>query len=235
MRGNRIEFSPGDKIPGTRWTVICEAEKKNGERMYTCKCECGTVKDVSAKSLRYKTSKCCGCEGKEKLKELHARNIKEKNKVDLTGKVYGKAEVIKRISGIGCMTRWQCKCLECGKIFEVSQHNLENGSTKSCGCMIRKKASERIKDSFGIAEGTCVSKIESKNTWKTNTTGVRGVSFKKQTGKYIAYIGFKGKLYYLGSFLKLEDAKHAREQAEKEVFGDFLKWYYENKEKKNAP
>ncbi len=30
----KIVFSPGEKVSGTRWTVLSEAEKKNGERMY---------------------------------------------------------------------------------------------------------------------------------------------------------------------------------------------------------
>lgn len=223
----KIEFVPGEKVPGTRWTVIEETDKKNGERMYKCRCECGTIKNVYAKNLKYKKSLSCGCLVKEKLKETHYKAIKEKNKVDLTNKIFGKVKVLEKISGIGCETVWKCECLECGKIFEALQHNLLRGDTKSCGCVAHRKASERIRESFGVVDGTNVSIISSKKIFKSNTTGVRGVSYNKPLGKYVAYIGFKGKLYNLGSYAKLEDAKRARERAEEEMFGNFLEWYHE--------
>lgn len=48
----RIEFEPEEKIYGTYWTAIEEAPSKNGERYYKCRCICGKVKEVSAKSLK---------------------------------------------------------------------------------------------------------------------------------------------------------------------------------------
>lgn len=51
-----------------------------------------------------------------------------------------------------------------------------------------------------------------------------------------AQIVFKGKNYYLGRYSKKEDAIKARKKAENSMFGEFLKWYYENykKEKNNG-
>lgn len=227
MRGKRIVFAPGEKIPGTRWTVLHEAETKNGQRMYTCRCECGTIRDVNAKNLKHGKTLSCGCLLREKAAEVGHNGAKEKNKVDLTGKTFGKVEVLEKISGVGCETKWKCKCLECGKFFITLQHRLTSGNTKTCGCTKAKKASERSHESFGHVEGTSVSQISSNTIFKNNTSGVRGVSYKKENGKYHAYICFKRKLYNLGYYATLEDAKKARERAEEEVFGNFLKWYYE--------
>lgn len=40
---------------------------------------------------------------------------------------------------------------------------------------------------------------------------------------------FKKKCYYLGGYSRLEDAAKARAEAEEKVFGDFLKWYEEER------
>lgn len=60
-----------------RWTVLHKAEdrydKQGYPRIYwTCKCDCGTIRDVSAVSLVNKQSTSCGC----KRKESCAKNAK---------------------------------------------------------------------------------------------------------------------------------------------------------------
>lgn len=49
------------------------------------------------------------------------------------------------------------------------------------------------------------------------TSGVRGVSKNKRNGKWVAYIGYKGKHKHLGYFEELSDAIKARKDAEKEI------------------
>lgn len=50
-----------------RWTVI-DAVKRNG--YITCKCSCGTVKNVYAQNLNRGKTKSCGCYRKEYLSDL---------------------------------------------------------------------------------------------------------------------------------------------------------------------
>ena len=38
---------------------------------------------------------------------------------------------------------WDCECTLCGKVVGVSAHNLTQGSTKNCGCISKKIASEK--------------------------------------------------------------------------------------------
>ena len=64
--------------------------------------------------------------------------------VDLTGMRFGRLEAIRTI---GTDKRgekiWECYC-ECGSFHNVLSSNLRTGHTKSCGCLDREKASERM-------------------------------------------------------------------------------------------
>ena len=62
--------------------------------------------------------------------------------------------------------------------------------------------------------------------FKNNTSGVRGVSFRTQDMRWVAYISFKGKKITLGAFHTIEEAAAARKKAEEELWGSFLEEYY---------
>ncbi len=68
---------------------------------------------------------------------------------------------------------------------------------------------------------------KAKNMWnrkipKTNTSGVKGVSFHKPTGKWRADIRFRGKQYFLGLFFTINEAKEAWDEAATELHGEFV-------------
>ncbi len=48
-----------------------------------------------------------------------------------------------------------------------------------------------------------------------NTSGMTGISFRKQTKKWRAYINHNSKIIYLGQFVKKEDAIKIRKEANK--------------------
>jgi hypothetical protein len=54
-----------------------------------------------------------------------------------------------------------------------------------------------------------------------NTSGVSGVSFDSQTGKWRACIKVGGKQKYLGRWVEFEDAVIARRAAEEKYFGEW--------------
>jgi len=57
-----------------------------------------------------------------------------KNRLDLTGNVYGRLTVVKEGDRQNKQRRWYCQC-ECGNTVLVLQSSLRGGLTSSCGCL----------------------------------------------------------------------------------------------------
>ena len=115
-----------------RWTVLNKTDKRTKNRtiIWHCKCDCGKEKDVDAYTLRSGQSKSCGCLNQEKIIES-----KNKNRINLTGKRFGKLVALYPIYNElkGKHTKWHCKC-DCGNECDVDMGNLRSGKSKSCGC-----------------------------------------------------------------------------------------------------
>ncbi len=76
---------------------------------------------------------------------------------------------------------------------------------------------ERRPDPPDLVDGTRISLLGDRPP-KSNTSGVRGVSWSKQKGDWEAYIKFQGHFYHLGHYKRLEDAAKARARAEENLF-----------------
>lgn len=66
------------------------------------------------------------------------------NYKDLTGKIMGNFEVIRRdgyTSNGG--VRWLCKCLSCGKFIYKDTYSLTHKTTQSCGCLTNEIISQK--------------------------------------------------------------------------------------------
>jgi hypothetical protein len=61
--------------------------------------------------------------------------------LDLTGKTFGLLTVVSRAPKKNRYTQWICKC-KCGKEAVVYSTNLMSGSTNSCGCIAKKRATK---------------------------------------------------------------------------------------------
>lgn len=207
-----------------RLVVIKKADPPEGKENITwwvCKCDCGNICTIRAKSLKSGDTKSCGCLHRER----QAMYSHVKNVIDLTGKRFGKLVVLRKQSEgeHGTRNKWLCKC-DCGKTVDVAQISLISGRQNSCGCLQREYSKNNCCKNVGIIENTSVSQIANTNSIsKANTSGVRGVSHTKHG--YVAYIGFQKKLYYLGSFKNINEATEARKKAEEELYGNFLEWY----------
>ncbi len=157
---------------------------------------------------------------------------------DLTGQKFNRLTVIelgeRNKSG---QIQWKCKC-DCGNVVLATTTYIKTGHTKSCGCLNREKASNRLKDHKFITarekyrkenflkDGTSLALI--KNTEKlrkNNTSKVTGVSYDKQNKNWRARIFVKGKNINLGSFSNIEDAIEARKEAEEKYFKPILDKY----------
>lgn len=212
-----------------RLTVLCESDKKSNDRkaMWECLCECGNRKVTSSQNLRKGLTKSCGCIKSEHMRAEAEKHIKHAE--DLTGRTFGRLKVIEKLSTEqhGLNDVWLCQC-RCGNAKEIKGSSLLKGLTKSCGCLLSESSSERAAKAFGHIDGTNVSRLKAKSATKNSTTGVRGVYYRKDLGKYVAIIGFQSRLYHLGTFSSIELAAEARAAAEKQIYGNFLEWYQEN-------
>ena len=193
-------------------TVVKPGKKIARKQYWICKCECGTVKQIRSDHLKTGKTISCGC-----LQE----------KADIIGKKFGHLTVVSK-SGIARAKNgknigryYNCAC-DCGNTAKILYVNLIGGRQISCGCVGKAGKSKEI---LGQIENTNIYKISRKQE-KREDGSIVGVT--KRNGKWNARITFKGKTYWLGTFWSVEDANHARMEAEKNIYGPFLDWYTEN-------
>lgn len=179
-------------------TAIEPTDKRvDGKIVWRCVCSCGKDVFATARDLRSGNTKSCGC---SRVKNL-------------VGQRFGRLVVLSRApkSYRGSVV-WHCRC-DCGKETDVPSISLRSGNTKSCGCLNH----ERRPTPSDVAFGTRISALGS-NPPKSNTSGVRGVSWSRQKQDWEAYIKFRGKFYHLGHYKSIEDAAKARAEAEEKFY-----------------
>ncbi|MBE6942851.1 MAG: hypothetical protein E7453_01140 [Ruminococcaceae bacterium] len=195
-----------------RLEVVVQTESTlRGQRQWLCKCDCGGTCVVTTANLNRGHTTSCGC----------------KKSPDLTGKVFGKLEVLGRADqrnprGERTTPMWECRC-ECGEITYKATDTLKNPDISMCSKCASKYAVERARVWAGFVDGTQITKIKNMKLTAANTSGVRGVSFEKRSGKWRARLKFKGETINLGIFDLFEEAVSARKQAEMIYLGEFLK------------
>ena len=147
-----------------------------------------------------------------------------KNRLDISGQKFGKLTALyptERKSTSGSII-WRCRC-DCGNEVDVSVAELRKGNNKSCGCL--KEASQKmVHDRLHLVDGTCVEWLGGRKMRSDNQSGSIGIQ-KRKNGKYIANIGFKKKLLYLGTFDNYEEAVYARQHSEQMIYEGFRNAY----------
>lgn len=217
------------KIPtsehlGEKWgeLTILSAYRIVGRLYAECECSCGKPCTVRYDMLKSGNTRSCG----------HLSDKTRFSGANLSGKInkYGIKAIRATDKRVDTSVIWECECV-CGKIFEVPAYYFDK--IKSCGCLksdqCRKNGEKnliKVQENYYL-DGTSVIHIKQNKPFKTNKSGIRGVSWDKSREKWRAQIVFKGKNYYLGRFDKKEDAADARKEAEKYLYKDFLKWYAE--------
>lgn len=213
-----------------RLTIVGRAEDRiypSGKKgaVYTCACDCGNKKDIIAASLCSGRTKSCGCMLREtSRREAIARAAaKRENWKTLIGQKFGKWTVLAIEDETDARGKHyvRARC-DCGKISSVSINSLcrnQRSSTKCVDCQ-KKETQEKLRGTEW-SDGTALCNLTQKKR-SNNTTGVKGVTFDKKSGKFRAYITCQGKHYSLGRYSSLEDARKTRERAEEELFDPIL-------------
>ena len=144
---------------------------------------------------------------------------------DLTGKRFGRllVEKLEHYDNIRKVYIWECIC-ECGNKITVRGADLKNGNTQSCGCLQK----ERFLNGRKPIENTFISTLTQK-TRKDNTSGRKGVYWRKEKQGYEALITVNKKHIYLGFSKDFKTACKLRELGEEKYFKPLIE--KNNKEK----
>ena len=192
-----------------RLTVLERVRNMDACVMWKCRCSCGQLTAASSYDLTVGLKKSCGCIRKEGRKK------------DITGKRYGKLVALYplgKTDSSGSLL-WRCRC-DCGNEVDVSVASLNKENKKSCGCL-KKEYQRLVHDRLHLVDGTCIEWLDSRKSRSDNTSGFRGV-FRKKNGKYNVSIGFKKRIFYIGTFEEYPDAVEARLRAEKMIHDGFI-------------
>jgi len=216
--GRKAEYLTGQKFG--LLTVKQRTQNIKGNVAWECVCECGNTIIATTRQLKTGERDNCGC-----VKKIRGK------RTDITGKKFGMLTAIRATDekNKNGSYLWECRC-DCGKIVKVSAPMLKKGNNKSCGCL-KLKSQAMVKDRLHLVDGTCIEWLKGRSTRSDNKTGYPGI-FKKKNGRYQASIGFKKKMYYLGTFDNLKDAVDARNKAKEEIHGTFINAYEKWEEKK---
>ena len=216
------------------WEVIADTgtRSKNRDKYYLCKCECGTIRKVTASSLKNGRSRSCGkCKRKEanqKQAEVLKRINKEKAEKEIGKTISGfkVLEVYKKTAKNG-REEYFCKavCPICGSTTDTALWRLyQKESCKRCANNEAVKYIKKTKE-ISLTDGSSLAMARARLNGKVNKnsmTGTTGVFYRKNIDRYVAQLNFKHKCYYLGSYRELENAVAARKAAEKEILGGYL-------------
>lgn len=113
-----------------RLIAISYSTTKNKRAYWNCVCECGKVVEKNGKSLLSGLTKSCGCLGKRRVKDLSGLRF---NYLTII-KIYGQNKRGEYL--------YECLC-DCGNHPIIVSGKLKSGHTKSCGCLLKRKSSER--------------------------------------------------------------------------------------------
>lgn len=199
-------------------TVLHRADHNDsqGKPVWTCECDCGSVKDIPAASLRNRARSCGHC--KANLNPLFIRE--HKNRLYHTW-----SEMRRRCKGKGTNRQYYgvkgiSYCQEWEDFDVFAQWAIDNGYKEDLEI-------DRIDGNEGYSPENCrwVSHKQNSRNRKakaTNRTGCPGVQLRMRhcgSPSYRAYITVDGKTIHLGTYNSFEDAVASRREAELKYWG----------------
>lgn len=234
-----------------RWKIIDiyddYIQPKTGwhKKRYLCECSCEnkTKKPILYSHLKNGASTNCGCVRKEQLVKRNKKMFKKYNKYDLSGEfgigwtekgnefyfdledydkikdycwyINNKGYVVTNINNIKFIS---LHALVLNRIDVNDDLEIDHINGKSSRNDARK---------VNLRICTHSDNMKNRGVPSNNKTGVTGICFDENIGKYKAYITIDKQQIYLGIFDSIDDAKNKREIFEIEYFKDYR---YKNKE-----
>jgi hypothetical protein len=203
-----------------RLLVVSRADNKGTRAMWNCICDCGNHKIIAGRELRNGKTISCGCFRDEKLSKvstIHGNCTKETRReyyiwIKMIQRCYDSNNKSYKHYGARGIT----VCDEWIESFQTFYHDM--GKRPSPDHSI-----DRINVNGNYEPSNCrwtTNEVQARNTrtYKSNKTGIKGVSFNKQAGKYRANISIDSKMKHLGYFETLEEAIKVRKEAEQKYW-----------------
>lgn len=97
------------------------------------KCHCGNIFETAPGNIFCGDTTSCGC--------VRKLLLSQRMLIDLTGQKFGRLFVLELLPKDGKYRKYKCLC-DCGMIKSIIGVNLTDGTTKSCGCLKRRKGKE---------------------------------------------------------------------------------------------
>ena len=223
------EMRDKQKVVGQKWGMLTAVEfshyvkrpHSTQRQVWLFRCDCGTEKKIEMGNVRSGATRSCGC--------------MQNPGIDISGERFGRLQAIrptgKKDKYFNIL--WECQC-DCGNTAIAATNFLRNGSIKSCGCLHRE--ANQLKIGAPTEEMMATRLLATKVPSKANTSGTVGVSYSRRSGKWMAYIEYKGVKYRLGNFGEKQDAIEARQVAERLLHNPVISKHWDEipeKKKKN--
>lgn len=225
-----------------RLTVTGRAPNQGKHTMWYCDCECGTKQKIisQANLCNENHTRSCGCLKREKSAENGRKrkglpNLKNKryNTYDLSGE-YGVGYTLKGeefyfdledFDKIKDYCWWKndngylITSLRNNK--KVRMHRLIMDEQDTNVRIDHKDHNTVNNRKYNLRRATNAENTRNGKLRSTNTSGVTGVRYNDQKGKWTAEITVDYKNIYLGAYDTFEDALKVRKEAEDRYFGEF--------------
>ena len=204
-------------LTGQKYGYLNVLKKDFKYDKWLCKCDCGNNKVISGREIRCGNAVSCGCYKKNRLgntNRTHGMSSERLYKIwkGIKKRCYNvNSHAFNRYGGKGITI-----CDDWKDNFESFRNwALSNGYDKLL--TIDRINNNGIYEPSNCRWATPLQQSHNRNPRSSSKTGVAGVLKRNdKTGfKYLAYICRNGKNKYLGTYVTLEMAAQAREEAEK--------------------
>lgn len=225
------KISPGDRF--WHWTVLAPSPSR--PCYFSCRCDCGSVKDVYRSSLLQGTSTCCpSCShrtpsgAKKAARQGLSKAALAAAQKKYTGTTVSGWQILDVLPSSGSRRGLRCRavCPVCGRptITALGRITASNPIRKCSGCSHDISKPSGALHAVAYTDGSSLASVRKRldgTINKNSSTGVNGVTLRPD-GCYHAYINFRRKQLHLGSYPDLEAAAAARKKAESILYGEYL-------------
>jgi len=129
------------------WVVISEPFKKGRYFYQSCRCVCGTTRDVLVQNLKKQTSTNCGCNKPSRMRTLVERNINKTKRVRLGFSGLRKVFNLYKIGARRRSYSWELSLEEFEQLTSSNCHYCKSPPDKISKCRSKRATPEGIERS----------------------------------------------------------------------------------------